>query len=461
MKILLLSTYELGHQSVNLAHPAAILRLAGFHVQVMDLALDRFDRGGLDNVDLVAFSIPMHTAARLTAPLVKQIREMRPEIHIAAYGLYAVMNRNYFHALGVDNVLGLESGSELLVLSRGLDRGRKETPGEMPVASVPRQQFLLPDRSDLPGLDRYAHLRLADGQRKTVGYVEASQGCKHFCRHCPVVPVYQGRFRAIPREIVLADIRQQVSAGARHITFGDPDFLNGPTHGRRLVEALHDEFPDLTYDVTIKVEHILSNRTLLPILKQSGCLFITSAVESVNDDILRRLAKGHSRSDFFRLTAVLDDAGLDLSPTFVPFTPWTTLENYIDLLRVIAELGLIDSVAPVQLSIRLLIPPGSLLLDLDEIKSRIQPLQEESFMYPWENSDPRVDRLQQDIRKLAQASAELPRHLVFSGIWRIAHESVGIEVPALPETMQRKHSAQLSEPWYCCAEPTENQYRFL
>ncbi|MGH8556845.1 MAG: CUAEP/CCAEP-tail radical SAM (seleno)protein [Methylococcales bacterium] len=461
MKILLFSTYELSHQPVNLAHPAAILREDGFTVQVMDLALERFDRTGLYDADLVAFSIPMHTAARLTAPLVKRVREMRPEIHIAAYGLYAVMNGDYFKALGVDSILDREFGSDLLSLSRRLHHGRKEDSGEFPGASVPRHRSLLPDRSDLPGLERYAHLRLADGQRKTVGYVEASQGCKHFCRHCPVVPVYQGRFRAIPREIVLADIRQQVYAGARHITFGDPDFLNGPAHGRRLVEALHDEFPDLTYDVTIKVEHLLSNRTLLPVLKKTGCLFITSAVESVNDDILRRLAKGHSRSDFFRLMEVLDQAGLDLSPTFVPFTPWTTLEDYIDLLRVIAELGLIDSVAPVQLSIRLLIPPGSLLLDLDEIKSGIQPLQEDSFMYPWENSDPRVDRLQQEVRKLVQVSAELPRHLIFSRIWRIAHESAGIKAPALPETMQRKLPAQLSEPWYCCAEPTENQYRFL
>lgn len=461
MKILLISTYELGHQPVSLALPVAILKADGFQVRAMDLAVERFDRSCLVDVDLVAFSIPMHTAARLTVPLVTQIRETRPEIQLAAYGLYAVMNRDYFSALGVDNILGTQSGSDLLDLSRRLDPGPGKEPADDPGVNRSRYKFLVPDRSDLPGLERYAHLQMADGRLQTTGYVESSQGCKHFCRHCPVVSVYRGRFRAVPSATVLADIRQQVRAGARHITFGDPDFLNGPTHARRLVEALHAQFPDLTYDVTIKVEHILSNPTLLPILKQTGCLFITSAVESVNDDILRCLAKGHSRNDFFRVMEVLDETGLDLSPTFIPFTPWTTLNDYIDLLRVIAELGLIDSVTPVQYSIRLLIPPGSLLLDLDEIRSRIRPLRKESFLYPWESVDPRVDQLQEEVRKLAQASGKLPRRQIFAKLWEIAHESAEVAVPARPETVQRKVPAQLSEPWYCCAEPTENQYRFL
>ncbi|MCI0668236.1 MAG: CUAEP/CCAEP-tail radical SAM protein [Methylococcaceae bacterium] len=460
MRILLLSTYELGHQPVNLAQPAAILRAAGFAVRTVDLALDRFDPVGMQDTDLVAFSIPMHTAARLTVPLVARIRKLRPRIHIAAYGLYAVMNRDYFNTLGVDSILGTDSDSDLLALSRRLENEAGGDPAAAR-ASGTKHPTWLPDRSDLPGLDRYAYLRCADGRRKTVGYVEASQGCKHYCRHCPVVPVFQGRFRAVAREIVLADIRQQVRSGARHITFGDPDFLNGPTHGRRLAEALHAEFPDLTYDVTIKVEHILSNRNLLPILKKTGCLFITSAVESVNDAVLDKLAKGHSRSDFFRLMELLDEAALDLSPTFVPFTPWTTLEDYIDLLRVIADLGLIDSVAPVQLSIRLLIPPGSRLLELDDIKSRVQALEQASFLYPWENPDPRVDGLQCAVRKLAQAAGDSPRRHVFSRIWQAAHRAAGIEAPALPVAAPRGIPAQLSEPWYCCAEPTETQYRFL
>ncbi len=144
---------------------------------------------------------------------------------------------------------------------------------------------------------------------KVVGYTEASRGCKHTCRHCPIVPVYDGRFRVVPIDIVLADVRAQVAAGARHVTFGDPDFFNGIRHAMAVVHAVHAEFPDLSYDVTIKIEHLLAHADRLPELTATGCAFVTSAVESVDDDILERLAKGHTLADFERAVALCRDAG--------------------------------------------------------------------------------------------------------------------------------------------------------
>ena len=138
-----------------------------------------------------------------------------------------------------------------------------------------------------------------------VGYTEASRGCRHLCRHCPVVPIYNGQFRVVQPDVVLADIDAQVAAGARHITFGDPDFFNGPTHAMRIVEALHAAHPDVTYDVTIKVEHLLQHRDLLPRLADTGCAFVTSAVESIDDRVLRLLDKGHTRAGLLRGGATL------------------------------------------------------------------------------------------------------------------------------------------------------------
>src|SRR4030095_14258447 len=130
-----------------------------------------------------------------------------------------------------------------------------------------RLQFIVPDRAALPPLARYASLQMPDGSRRVVGSTDATRGCKHLCRHCPIVPVYQGRFKAVPIEVVMQDIRAHVAARAEHITFGDPDFFNGPTHARRLVERLAAEFPQITYDVTIKVEHLLAHADLLAVLK--------------------------------------------------------------------------------------------------------------------------------------------------------------------------------------------------
>jgi radical SAM superfamily enzyme YgiQ (UPF0313 family) len=147
------------------------------------------------------------------------------------------------------------------------------------------------------------------------------------------VPVYRGVFRIVQPEVVLEDIRRQVAAGAEHITFGDPDFLNGPGHTLPLVETLHREWPVVTYDVTAKVEHLLKHRNLLPRLRATGCLFVTSAVESFDDAVLDKLAKGHTRAGFLEALALTREAGLPLAPTFIPFTPWTTVDSYREFLR--------------------------------------------------------------------------------------------------------------------------------
>ena len=83
---------------------------------------------------------------------------------------------------------------------------------------------------------------------------------------------------------------------------------------------------------------------------------MTSAVESVDDAVLAQLEKGHTRADFIAVAALCRAAGLTLSPTFVAFTPWTTLDGYADLLDVVVEPRIWSShVAPVQWGIRLLV----------------------------------------------------------------------------------------------------------
>jgi hypothetical protein len=294
----------------------------------------------------------------------------------------------------------------------------------------------------------------ANQQQRLVGYTEASRGCKHTCRHCPIVPVYQGRFRVVPLNIVIADIRQQVRAGAQHITFGDPDFFNGPGHAIPLVEAVHQEFPDLTYDVTIKVEHLAQHCELLPVLKDTGCLFVTTAVEAFEADILTIFEKGHSQAEFEQVVANCREIGLDLVPTFVPFTPWTTLADYRKFLHEIVRLDLVDHVSPIQYAIRLLIPPGSKLLDLPDTQAVIGPLDEARLSYSWHNLDDRVDELQSDLEMMVQslASQQVPRREAFKRIWLRAFEGVGdedgkIPVPQLPSSS--RFVPYLTEPWYC------------
>jgi radical SAM superfamily enzyme YgiQ (UPF0313 family) len=375
----------------------------------------------------------MHTATRLAAPVIARVKGLNPKARLCCYGLYAPLNAPYLRSLGVETVIGGEFEATLTAMPDG---GGSFVP-------LDRLQFIAPNRAGLPPLAKYASLHV-NGDIKTAGYTEATRGCKHLCRHCPVVPVYNGSFRVVQREVVLEDVRRQVEAGAQHITFGDPDFFNGPAHAIRIVDELHRDFPDVTYDVTIKIEHLLKHRNLLKALKQTGCLFVTSAVESVDDAVLAKLDKGHTRADFVEAVRLLRRAGLTLAPTFIAFTPWTTRESYRDLLASIAELGLIENVTPIQLALRLLIPSGSRMLELDDVKELIQGYDEEALLYRWKHPDPAVDELA--ARAMRVAGKRASRAEAFRGLWALISDDPPFENL---ELMPRAAIPYMDEPWYC------------
>jgi radical SAM superfamily enzyme YgiQ (UPF0313 family) len=386
----------------------------------------------------------MHTATRLAAGLLQKLHALNPEVHVCCYGLYAPMNLSYLRGLGAQTILGGEFEQSLRDLARRLEQG-ENGPQREPLVSVGRQQFLVPDRAGLPSLSRYAKL-LANGEERVTGYTEASHGCKHLCRHCPIVPVYNGTFRVVQREVVLEDIRRQVTAGAQHITFGDPDFFNATGHAMPIVEALHAEHTELTYDVTIKVEHLLRHRDLLPVLQRTGCLFVTSAVESIDDRVLDKLAKGHTRADFIEVVRLTREIGLTLAPTFVTFTPWTTLAGYRELLELLVHLDLVENVAPIQLAIRLLIPAGSRLLELADIRELIGPFDSAALSYKWRHPEPDLDRLCSDLQMLIKREErrKATRPEIFGEIWKLAHGR-----PPDFHLASRATIPYLNEPWYC------------
>lgn len=447
--VLLISTYELGRQPFGLASPAACLRADGHQVACADLAIEKLSEGFVRDADLIAFYLPMHTATRLAASVIEGARRANPTAHMCCYGLYAPVNARYLRSLGVETILGGEFEDELRRLAGAIEAGDRRA-SAVPLVSLERIRFEIPDRSGLPSLGRYAAMFDGETDRVT-GYTEASRGCKHLCRHCPVVPVYNGTFRVVPADVVIADIRQQVEAGAQHITFGDPDFFNGPTHGMRIVQRLHSEFPALTYDATIKIEHLLKRRDLLPELRRTGCLLVTTAVESIDDEVLHKLDKGHTKADFLDVVRLFREQELNLSPTFIPFTPWTTWESYRELLRTIAELHLVHQVAPVQLALRLLIPAGSRLLELEEIRSLVDAYQPDALAHTWQHPDRTVDRLAARLLQLVDSEQKrgASRAECFAAIW--AEAGGGEPAPVLlPE---QRRAPRLSEPWYCCAEP--------
>jgi radical SAM superfamily enzyme YgiQ (UPF0313 family) len=457
MPVLLVSTYDLGRQPFGLASPAASLRTAGVDVECVDASRDRLEDDQIRSASAIAFYLPMHTATRLAAPLLERVAQVNPSANVVAYGLYAPLNGAWLRARGVRHVLGPEAEDELVALLATGTSARASI-ADAKSSGVPRVHFLQPDRSTLPPLARYAAVQMPDGTRRVAGNTDATRGCKHLCRHCPIVPVYRGAFRAVPLDVVMADIRAQVAAGAEHITFGDPDFFNGPGHARKLLEQFAAECPQITYDVTIKIEHLLAHADMLPLLTETGCLFVTSAVESVDDAVLEKLRKRHTRADFARAVSLCRQSGVTLVPTFVAFTPWTTLDGYVDMLNEIAVLELTEAVAPIQLAIRLLITAESALLELPEVREGVEPYDPQSLTWPWRHADRRVDDLQQRVMQLVVSMARRPRSDAFDAMAALAHEVAGTRRVPAAGTALHATPPYLTEGWYCCAEPGPEQF---
>jgi hypothetical protein len=364
-----------------------------------------------------------------------------------AYGLYAPLNDAWLREQGATHVLGPEAEAALVTLASG-DLAQ---PPSVSGSRLPRLAFRVPDRRDQPPLATFAQLNVG-GDRRLAGYTEATRGCLHTCTHCPIVPVYQGTFRAVPVDVVLADIDQQVEAGARHITFGDPDFLNGPGHARRLVEALTRRHPDVTYDVTVKVEHLCRQPAMLDVLAASNCAFVTSAIEAFDDEILVHLQKGHTADDARRAVAACRSRGLALVPTFVAFTPWTTAGGYLAMLDELRSLDLIDAVAPVQLALRLLLPARSPLLENGDVRAVAGDFDAQALAHPWTHPDPVVDRLQQDVLAVVGAQARRASRLAcYEAARRLAEAVADVSLTRFaPDAVAvRATVPYLDEPWYC------------
>ncbi len=454
MRVLLISTYELGHQPLHVASPAAALRRAGHDVRCLDLSVQPWDHGALEWAQAVGFSVPMHTAMRLALSAGRRVRREHPGLPICFYGLYATVSRELVEReLAARAIAGeYEPALTAWVDELAAPCATAQAAGR-PIIHLQRGTFDPPARELLPGLERYARLAVG-GEERLVGYVEASHGCVHRCRHCPVPAVYDGRIRIVQAETVLRDIEHLADMGARHITFGDPDFLNGWRHSLAIVRALHERRPELTFDCTTKVEHVLEHADVWDQMAASGCLFVVSALESVNDEILARLDKGHTTAQAVQALDLLREHGIETRPSFMPFTPWTTPADVLDIVDFVAAHDLVANVDPVQYTIRLLVPEDSLLLASEDLREHLGPYQAQRLSYPWRSADPTADRLQGRLSALVQqsAAAEEAIGLTFARIRTAVREATGEADGPEPEAIpmgSTEGRPRLTEPWFC------------
>ncbi len=435
VRVLLISTYELGHEPLAVASPARRLVDAGHEVKALDLSVQPFAAEPVLWADRVAISVPMHTALRLARPVLEEVRSISPLVPTALYGLYAAV--------------GLEAGYPADAALVGeyetalLDWVTHASGGVTTDLTV--GEYRAPVRGLVEGA--YASLETSGGLRKA-GYVETSHGCRHRCRHCPIPAVYDGRFRIVDAASVLEDIDYLATSGVEHITFGDPDFWNGPAHSMRILEEAHALHPELTFDVTIKVEHLIGHRRLLPRLSAAGVLFVVSAFESTNESVLHSLDKGHTLEDMHVGLSLCRDAGVDVHPTWLPFTPWTALGDLAEIFGFLDAHQLFDITDPVQLGLRLLVPPGSLVLEVEDVVWG--EFDADGLSHTWTHPDDRVETLQAEVAWIAAAAADSgeDRSETLVRMWQAALTASG-EDPGRAQIQPGEVRARITEPWFC------------
>lgn len=192
---------------------------------------------------------------------------------------------------------------------------------------------------------------------------------------------------------------------------------------------------------------------LLRALRETGCLFVVSAVESLDDTILKKLEKNHTRADFFRVVELCRRAGVTLQPTFVPFTPWTTIDQIVDLFEQVLRLELTEAVAPIQLAIRLLITQDSRLLELEDVRKIIGPFDAPALVYPWKNPNPVVDQLCEELQEIVAVSEKVKRgrSATFEKMWHAVNQAARRDLAAQAQKpfAARATVPYLNEPWYC------------
>jgi radical SAM superfamily enzyme YgiQ (UPF0313 family) len=446
------STYELGHQPLSAATSTAALLGADHQVRCVDVAVGTLESADVDWAERVALSVPMHTAMRLALRVAETIRARRPGLPICFFGLYAGSARELTVASPADAIIAGEYEAGLVSWVDG--RG----PG--PAVQLPRTRGCVPDRHLLPDLGRYTRLAVA-GEQRLVGSVAASRGCSHRCRHCPVPVVYDGRVRLVEEASVLADVDHLVASGARHLSFADPDFLNAPHHSLRLVAAIHHHHPDLSFDATIKVEHILRHSDVLAELADAGCAFVVSAFESVNDVILHRLDKGHTAAEASQAVTALRAVGIEVRPSWLPFTPWATVGDLVDMMDFVVAHDLMANVDPVQYSVRLLVPEGSLLLVEPTMTAHLGAYEPSRLGWAWSHPDPAMDRLQDQVATLVEARDGQAPERTFDEVDTLVRSSAGTSATRPPRGAVSVgppgDRAHLTEPWFCCSEPTDAQ----
>ena len=220
---------------------------------------------------------------------------------------------------------------------------------------------------------------------------------------------------------------------------------------------MHERFPDLTFDCTVKVEHVLAHPDIVAGVRRRGL-----PVRRLGLRERRRRHAGPPRQGPYRRRRGRPRSdcsardGIEVRPSWLPFTPWTTRRQLQALLSTSSPgHDLVGNVDPVQYTIRLLLPPGrcsSTIPTSSRTSASTTPI---GPSHTWRSADPAMDELQRELSAVVEArlaAGDVHRRRSTSRSATVVGWTRSPSMPTGPRRVPR-----LSEPWFCCAEPTAAQ----
>ena len=465
MRVLLVSTYELGHQPLHLASPAAALRRAGHEVRTprpRRRAVGPGRRSSGPRPWLLGADAHRHAAG---APGRRRVR--REPGRAADLPLRALRHRQP----RPDPRAGTRRPRHRRRVRAGA-RGLGRQPGGWgpPPAPRPRRssrsstcgaRSLGPPARGLCRRSSATPTWRSGGEERLVGYVEASHGCLHRCRHCPVPVVYDGRIRIVPDDVVLADVERLVERRR------PPHHLRRPRLPQRPAALPAGRAPRCTSAARADLRlhgqgraHPAPRRPVAGAGRGRAACSWSAPSRRVNDDILAgstRATRPPRPPPRWRCCA---RHGIEIRPSFLPFTPWTTLDDVADIVDFVAAHDLVANVDPVQYTIRLLVPEGSLLWSRSLRRSRLGPYDAERLSWTWSaRPTPPSTELQTRLARHRRGRPDrrrADRPDLRTGPGRRARRRrapPGRRArPAPPERLQHcrgEGRPRLTEPWFC------------
>lgn len=217
----------------------------------------------------------------------------------------------------------------------------------------------------------------ADGLRRRAVSLVTSRSCPLNCNFCSIISMNTS-YRTISVEVGIEWLRQEMNRSPfEHIYFLDADFLVSKSRARHWSQAIHANFPDVTWSVQVNVGHVLALGESLKELRSRGLVAAELGLEAGND----RQLSIFNKTNFGKLATVdqskvavklLRDADIQVGVDYIMFYPDLTLRELAQNLSFISEAGLIDSYDTGHYNNELLLFPGTVMREVYQKESEMQ-----------------------------------------------------------------------------------------